>query len=111
MGVSSIVGPIMPTVAAVIVVSFMNLFGSSMTVAGVYAIITTVAPERLRGLHTGVYMSVMNITGGAFGAVLVGLLTDQMFGPAGVNLALMIVAVVFAPAASLLMWLTPRKRT
>ncbi len=109
MGVSSIVGPIMPTVAAVIVVSFMNLFGSSMTVAGVYAIITTVAPGRLRGLYTGVYMSVMNITGGAFGAVLVGLLTDHIFGPAGVNLALMIVAVVFAPAASLLMWLAGRE--
>ena len=109
MGVSSFVGPLMPSVAGVLVVSFFNLFGSSMTVAGVYAIITTVAPGRLRGLYTGVYMSVMNITGGAFGAVIVGLLTDHVFGDAGVNLALMSVAVVFAPVASLLMYLAGRE--
>ena len=109
MGVSSFVGPLMPSVAGVLVVSFLNLFGSSMTVAGVYAIITTVAPGQLRGLYTGIYMSVMNITGGAFGAVIVGLLTDHVFGAAGVNLALMCVAVVFAPAASLLMYLAGRE--
>jgi MFS family permease len=109
MGVSSIVGPMMPNAAGVIVISFLNLFGSSMTVAGVYAIITTVAPGRLRGLYTGIYMSVMNITGGAFGAVLVGVLTDHVFGAAGINLALMIVAVVFAPVASLLMFLAGRE--
>ena len=109
MGISSLVGPLMPTAAGVIVVSFVNLFGSSMTVAGVYAIITTVSPGPLRGLYTGIYMSVMNITGGAFGAVIVGLLTDHVFGATGVNLALMCVAAVFAPIGSLLMYLAGRE--
>jgi hypothetical protein len=37
---------------------------------------------RLRGLYSAAYMAIMNVTGGAFGAVLVGLLTDHWLGAA-----------------------------
>lgn len=108
MTVSSSLGPLMPTAWGVILFAFLNLYGSSLTVASVYAIITTVAPTTLRGLYTGIYMSVMNITGGAFGAVLVGVLTDYVVGAAGINLALVIVSLAFGPAASVLMFLAAR---
>ncbi|WP_420606463.1 MFS transporter [Novosphingopyxis sp.] len=108
MTLSSTAGPLMPTATGVIVLSFVNLYGSSLTVASAYAIIATVTPGTLRGLYTGVYMSVMNITGGAFGAVIVGVLADYVVGTERLNLALVIVALAFGPVSSLLMFLAAR---
>ena len=54
-------------------------------------------------------MGIMNITGGALGAVLVGLLTDHVVGAGSLNLALVIMAAVFGPASTFLMVLAARE--
>ena len=103
--IGSILGPLMPSRGGVIFFAFVSILAQSMIVASVYALITVVTPGPLRGTFTGVYMAVMNITGAAFGAVLVGMLTDHIFGSAGTNLALVTVAIGFGPVSVVLMYL------
>ena len=106
--VATIAAPLMPTLAGAIFFSFITLFCSAMTVTAAYSIITSVVPAELRGMYTAAYMAVMNITGGAFGAVIVGLLTDYVVSASRLNLALVIMALVFGPTSVLLMILAGR---
>ncbi|MDP9090229.1 MAG: MFS transporter [Pseudomonadota bacterium] len=106
---SSAVGPLMPSRVGVIAFASLSILCQSLVVASVYTIITKVAPSALRGAYTGVYMCIMNITGGAFGAVLVGMLADRVVGAARLNVALSIMAVIFGPISTLFMWLAGRE--
>jgi hypothetical protein len=49
-------------------------------------------------------MALVNLTGGAFGSVLVGLMTDHFYGAKGLNLALTTMAVVFGPLGAGLLY-------
>jgi MFS family permease len=109
LAVSSVVGPLMSSQTGVIAWSFVSVCCQSLSVASVYAIITLVAPSPVRGAYTGFYMSIMNITGGAFGAVLVGMLADHLVGAAHLNWALSIVGIVFGPVSTVLMWFAARE--
>ncbi|MGK6320261.1 MFS transporter [Sphingomonas sp. DT-204] len=109
LSVTTIVGPLMPTVGLAILMAYVNMFVSSMSVASVFVLIVAAVPATLRGLYTGLYMALVNLTGGAFGSVLVGLLTDHVFGASGLNLALSSVAAVMGPLGALLMYLAARE--
>jgi MFS family permease len=109
LSVTTILGPIVPTVGLAVFMSYANLFVSSMSVASIFVLIVAVVPPTLRGLFTGLYMALVNLTGGAFGSVLVGMMTDHVYGANGLNLALTTMAVVFGPLGALLMWLAIRK--
>jgi MFS family permease len=104
LSVTTIVGPIVPTVGLAVFMSYANLFVSSMSVASIFVLIVAVVPPTLRGLYTGLYMALVNLTGGAFGSVLVGLMTDHVYGAKGLNLALTTMAVVFGPLGAGLMY-------
>lgn len=109
LSVTTIVGPLVPTVTLAVAMAWANLFVSAMSVASVFVLIVAVVPANLRGLYTGLYMALVNLTGGAFGSVLVGLLTDHVYGERGLNFALTTMAVIFAPLAALLMYLALRR--
>ncbi|AOH83305.1 hypothetical protein AWL63_04280 [Sphingomonas panacis] len=109
LSVTTLVGPLVPTIGAAIVMAYANMFVSSMSVASVFVLIVAVAPAGLRGLYTGFYMALVNLTGGAFGSVLVGLMTDHVFGANGLNLALAVMALAFGPLGALLMYLASRE--
>jgi len=104
LSVTTILGPIVPTVGLAVFMSYANLFVSSMSVASIFVLIVAVVPPTLRGLYTGLYMALVNLTGGAFGSVLVGLMTDHVYGAKGLNLALTTMAVVFGPLGAGLMY-------
>lgn len=108
LSVTTMIGPIMPTVPLAIGMAYINMFFSSMSVASVFVLIVAAVPPGLRGLYTGLYMALVNLTGGAFGSVLVGLLTDHVFGAQGLNLALSSVALVMGPLGAVLMYLASR---
>jgi MFS family permease len=109
LALSSTIGPLMPDRIGVIACASVSLFCQALVVASVYGIIAAVAPGPLRGSYTGFYMVIMNITGGAFGAVLVGILNDHVFGALAINRSLALVGFVFGPVAALLMWLAARE--
>ncbi len=103
MTIATAAAPLMPGLPGAILFAFLTLLFSSMTVTVNYSIIALVVPGRLRGLYTAAYMAIMNVTGGAFGAVLVGLLTDHWLGAAHLNLAIDVMAITFGPLSILLM--------
>ncbi|MGC6328077.1 MFS transporter [Rhizorhabdus sp. FW153] len=108
LSLTTIVGPLMPTVSGAVVMAFVNLFVSALSVTAVFILLVTIVPPALRGRYTGLYMALVNLTGGAFGSVLVGLLTDTLFGTERLDLALSTMALVFGSPAALLMLLASR---
>lgn len=110
LSLTTIVGPLMPTVAGAVAMAFVNLFVSALSVTAVFILLVTIVPPALRGQYTGLYMALVNLTGGAFGSVLVGLLTDKLFGAERLDLALSTMAFAFGSPAALLMFLATRPR-
>ena len=109
LALSSTMGPLMPGRIGVIAWAAVSLFCQALVIASVYGIIAAVAPGPLRGVYTGFYMVIMNITGGAFGAVLVGILNDHVFGATAINRSLALLGFIFGPISTLLMWLATRE--
>ena len=110
LSLTTIIGPLMPTVAGAVAMAFVNLFVSALSVTAVFILLVTIVPPALRGQYTGLYMALVNLTGGAFGSVLVGLLTDRLFGAERLDLALSTMALVFGSPAALLMLLASQPR-
>ena len=103
LSVTTFFGPLVPGVPAAVVMAFVNLFISAMTVTSVFVLLVTVVPQHLRGLYTGLYLALVNLTGGAFGSVFVGLFTDYIFGEQGLNYSISMIALLFGPIAAFLM--------
>lgn len=108
LSLATMAGPIMPNVPAAVAAAFLTLFISSMTVTSVLVLIVAVVPASSRGLYTGLYFALVNLTGGAFGSVVVGLLTDRVFGANGLNLSLSLMALLFGPLGAGMIYLASR---
>jgi MFS family permease len=109
MTLATVAAPLMPNLPLAILFAFLTLLFSSATVTSIYSLITLIVPGALRGIYTAAYMAIMNITGGAFGAVIVGVLTDRWLGAAHLDYAMAIMAVVFGPLSVLLMTFASRE--
>lgn len=103
LAVTTFAGPLMPDRGSAVAFAAINMFVSAMSVTSVFILIVAVAPPRMRALFTGFYMALVNLTGGAFGSVLVGALTDNVLGAERLNVSLSVMAAVFGPLATVLM--------
>lgn len=108
LSLTTLIGPLMSERTMAIVFAFLNIFVSSMSVTSVFILIVAVVPPRLRGIFTGLYMALVNLTGGAFGSVIVGAITDNVVGTAHLNWSLSIMSAIFGPSAIILMIATIR---
>lgn len=108
LSVTTFFGPLVTGVPAAVVMAFVNLFISAMSVTSVFVLLVAVVPQHLRGLYTGLYLALVNLTGGAFGSVFVGLFTDYIFGEQGLNYAISMIALLFGPIAAFLMYRASR---
>ena len=81
--------------------------GSAPGLAGMQMI----TPERLRGVVTGLFLSVVTFVAVGFGATLIGSVTDNVFkDPQRLNMSIMTVTVVLGGIGSIVAWLS-RKPT
>jgi MFS family permease len=103
LAVATISGPLMPNVTSAVVMAFVTIFVSATSVTSVFVLLVAVIPQHLRGLYTGLYLALVNLTGGAFGSVFVGLFTDHIFGSESLNLSISLLALLFGPIACYLM--------
>ncbi|MDJ0979707.1 MAG: MFS transporter [Erythrobacter sp.] len=108
LSVTTFIGPLLPGVPAAVAMAFINLFISAMSVTSVFVLLVAVVPQHLRGLYTGLYLALVNLTGGAFGSVFVGLFTDYIFGEQGLNYSISMIALLFGPVAAFLMFKASR---
>jgi MFS family permease len=100
----SIAGPLMASPVACLALFVVTMLCWSLTISLAFAAIALVTPANMRGLMTGIFMVLLNTTGGAFGAVVVGALSDQVFGTGGIRYSLAAVAAVAFPLAAVLFW-------
>lgn len=105
----TIVGPLVPGKSLAITMAYFTMYFSAMSVAAVFFLLISLVPAALRGFYTGLYMALVNLTGGAFGSVLVGMLADQLFGAEHLNRAVAMMAILFGPAAAILMYFARRE--
>lgn len=64
--------------------------------------IILVTPSRFRGTTTSLYVVAMNLTCGAAGPIVVGMLSDRVFGPENIRYSMATVAAIGVPAAAVL---------
>jgi MFS family permease len=101
MALSSITAPLMPTIQLCLLVSVITLFSWAVTLGTSFVVLTTATPNTLRGSMTGLYMVIMNGTGGILGPLLVGWMTDSWLGSEKLDLALALLALASMPLASI----------
>jgi MFS family permease len=109
LGITSFISPLMGNADAVITMAFITLFVSAMSVASVFILIVSVIPKAYHGIYTGLYMALVNLTGGAFGSVIVGVLNDFIFGELGIHMSLATMALIFGPLSAVLMFFASRQ--
>jgi MFS family permease len=98
----SILGPLMDSPGACLALFVVTMLCWSSTIGLAFACIALVTPASMRGLMTGILMVLMNATGGALGPVVVGALSDHVFGTDGIRYSLAALAAVTFPLAALL---------
>ncbi len=98
----SVLGPLMDSAAACLALFVISMLCGAAITTLAFACIATVTPATMRGLMTGIFVALMNTTGGAFGAVVVGALSDHVFGTDGIRYSIAAVASVAFPLAALL---------
>lgn len=99
--VPAVSAPLMPSASLALGLFALIKFCWAMAITVSFAAITIVTPGAMRGLMVGVFLVLMNITGGAFGAVVMGLLSDHLFGPENLRYAISLVAIVVLPLSTL----------
>ncbi len=99
--VPAVAGPLMPrfelTIACFLVTMFMTAVQNSMA----FTSFVLIAPPNRRGIVVATYVMGMNLTGGSFAGVFVGLLSDNVFGPEHLAKAIATVAAVSLPISIL----------
>lgn len=105
---ASICAPLMPSLATSILVSGVTLFTWAITITTAFAMLSTITPDKMRGTMIGLFLVIMNATGGALGTVLVGWITDTFLGSENLGTALIIVACCSLPPAICLLLLARR---
>jgi MFS family permease len=76
------------------------------------AAVQSVTPNRLRGQVTFVFLFIMNVIGMGLGPVLVGALTDQVFGVEQIRWSIFTASLILGPPAIFVFWagLKPYRR-
>lgn len=99
---ASVAAPLMPTMTLCLALTAVTIFTWALTTGTSFIAIAIVAPPAMRGLVTGIYMVIMNITGGAFAALFVGALSDDVFGPENIRYSMVTLAMLSLPLAMVL---------
>jgi MFS family permease len=96
--------PLMPNAWAAVGCFLLASLTSIMVAAPENAAIQTVTPNRLRGQITFLFLFVMNVIGMGLGPVIVGALSQYVFGEANIRYALALMGVLMGLPALFAFW-------
>lgn len=99
--VPGVAGPLMPHFSGAVGLFLISMAMSSMQSGVVFSALVLITPQRRRGTVIAVYVMIMNLTGASLGNVLIGMLSDHVFGPAHLNRAIALVAAIALPLSAL----------
>lgn len=100
---TAILAPLMPTAELAFGVWVLNMVGLSTVSAAAPIALLDITPAQIRGQVSALFYMVIMLVGLVVGPLAVGLLTDQVFGPAGLRYAAALVpALVGVPGLALM---------
>ena len=99
-----IAGPLMPTPWLTVACLLVANLTSIMPAAPENAAIQTVTPNRLRGQMTFLFLFIMNVIGMGFGPMIIGALSQYIFGEAEIRLSLAAAATFMGIPATYVFW-------
>lgn len=100
--VPAIVGPIMPNAIACFGCLAITVFFWALHTSVLYTAFILGTPREMRGIMISAQAVVLNVTAGAFGPMLVGSLSDHVFGSKRIGYSISVTALVAMPLAALL---------
>ncbi len=100
----AILQPIMPTPWLAVACSFLAALFGGMAAPVENAALQSVTPNHLRGQMTFLFLFIMNVVGMGLGPLVVALLTDGVFGEAGIRWSIFTTALVLGPPAIFIFW-------
>lgn len=101
----SVIFPLIPNATAAVVLSAALGFVHAWVLGPQNAAIQIITPNEMRGQVTALFLFVFNVIGFGFGATVVALLTDHVFGGAsGLKLSLATAAATLGPLAAVVIW-------
>ena len=86
-----------PNLATAMVIYAVSGYFSAVTLGSVMLVIANITPPAMIGLIISMYMVMMNVTGGMISPVLIGFLSDVVFGPERIRWAFVSSAALFLP--------------
>ena len=99
--IPAIAGPLMPTFELTIALFLVSMLVSAAQNSMAFTAFVMIAPPHRRGVVVAAYVMTMNLTGGSLGGVIVGLLSDNVFGPEHLARAIALMAAVSIPLSIL----------
>ena len=100
--ITGIVSPLMPSGELAFFIWLFNLMGMSIVSASAPIAMLNIAPGPMRGQFSALFYMVTSLSGMLIGPVAVGLLTDNVFGEAGIHYAAALVpALVGLPVVAM----------
>jgi len=101
----SVIFPLLPNATLAVALSALLGFVHAWVLGPQNAAIQIITPNEMRGQVTALFLFVFNVIGFGFGATVVALLTDHVFGgEAGLPFALATAAAVLGPLAAFVIW-------
>jgi MFS family permease len=99
--VPAVAGPLMPDFHLAVACFVVGIFMAALQTSMAFSAFVLITPADRRGIVVAIYVMVMNLTGGSFGTVVIGLLSDHVFGPANVAYSLSLMGGVALPLSAL----------
>lgn len=99
-----IAGPLMPNPWLAVACLLLATMTSIMAAAPENAAIQTVTPNKLRGQMTFLFLFIMNVVGMGAGPMLIGALSQYVFGEAHIRQSLATAAVILGVPAAYIFW-------
>lgn len=109
--VGGIIWPLMPTGLSAMIVLGFTIFGSALTTATGITALLNIIPENMRGQIIAIYYMTISFFGIGFGPLSVGLMSDHIFGEAGLRYSMAMLPVLFGiPVLIASPWILKRYR-
>lgn len=98
--VPAVISPLMPTAFGCLACIAVVIYLAALQQSTGFSILVLVTPPHMRGVVAALYVLTLNMTSGAFGAVLVGVMADHIFGATGLGYGIIVIAIVGMPLAA-----------
>jgi len=99
--VPAVIGPLMPNLYLTVACFLLSMLMSALQTSMAFSSFVLITPSHRRGVIVAMFIMTMNLTGGSFASVVIGSLSDNVFGIENVRYSISLMAAVVVPVSLL----------